>query len=731
MGACSSYSGGAETYHRPALTYPPVFENLIIGNMNDVKEKIEESLLDLCESHHGQTRIKEKLCFRCVINPPRHGKSLLLDTLFQSNDTVLVIPISYNGDTSFSTKEIESPQVAKSYFWLRVLKTLLSLRTTLEVLYSRYRGINLNFSRIQKISRKSLLVDPFICVNGTKKNVVICVDEFSLLTDSINKNKLWSAEDKQQFVCALQNEMTAKPFLQYVLTGFNTNVTTLLGYSAAKVDCYVLKMCSFSQSRPLLMRIVDHYRAQNPPVDVPASLFEAIKCTPGLVGLWAECVVRDKRCDRSLVEFQDKAAPNWLKKIVNSDNLIRNWKIILQYLLHLERSYTSIDAKETAENSISTDLIDNQIGIGASGSSAPQIIPLCFVLIVRSMMEYAQRSPANVSVEDLALARLYSQALDACDKTSFNANRKGVHFESFTHATLLARLLIHSCLSREIQDSAPGSYMAHNQTHTQHYSISAEKFFPGPVFKCSSLMGSFYFHTICSKPDLNTFLLPPLYYLFPLTINSLRTNNDNNISLTSSLHKWLKGMEISKKFAPSQQEIDTGNILFQNRDITQNTTGSWFDLVLPIKKGCAAYFENEDQVLGLMNQIKHVITSESLSREGTIKYLDDRHKKDQHSKDKTIKRQSGFLFKLKEGLEYLHDICTKCTPNVYLTRDNAEGADVIMVWCDNRNNADDLASSCSNDDDRSTGDVVLQEKCTIHLAAIELKDQRSTDPAEW
>lgn len=662
MGACnSSYRGGVETYNRPRLTYPPAFENLIVGNMNDVKDKIEETLLGLCESSLGEVRIKDKLRFQCIINPPRHGKSLLLDILFQGNQSVLVIPISYNGDTNFSSIEIASPRVAIAYFWLRVLKTLLSLQTALKDLYDSYKHVNWSFTQVRKICRKKLLVDPFLNDGGRRKNVLICVDEFSLLTDSMNADESWRDADKQQFVSALQNEMTAKPFLQYVLTGFNTNLSTLLGYSAAKVDCYVLKMCSYAQSRPLLRLIANEYAKQNPPVDVPASLFEAIKCTPGLVGLWAECVVREKRCDRSLVEFQTKAAPNWLKTIVNSNNITRNWHIILEYLLHLERDYSTVDAQQIAENRISSALIEYQIGIGRSDVSAPQIIPLCFVLIIRSMFEHMKSFPTDIIEADKALIELYSQALDACDKTTFKDNRGGENFENFVYAALVGRLQLHAKLSQECPGSAPCSRIVsigseemvaqpQSLNTTNCYSIQVGKFFPGPIYKCTSKLGSFFLHPIRSKPDLNSFLLPPLYYLFPRTIKSLKMDTEDTDR--SSLQDWLKSDGFLKTYNPLLQKNVTSRMLFHNRNAMEYTAmPPTFDFVLPMKREKDLSLESGDELLELMKQIKEM-TRGKLSWEEIIPVLADKQSEYQKSNDAKIKRQSGILLKLKEGLHF-------------------------------------------------------------------------------
>jgi hypothetical protein len=93
-------------------------------------------------------------------------------------------------------------------------------------------------------------------------------------------------DEKKELLSYLQNEMTYQPLLRFVMTGLTMYMSTLLSYSSAYVDVYSLDMCGFSESRPLLKKIVKMYEEQKPPIPVPTSVFEAIKCTPGLVGLW-------------------------------------------------------------------------------------------------------------------------------------------------------------------------------------------------------------------------------------------------------------------------------------------------------------------------------------------------------------------------------------------------------------------------------------------------------------
>lgn len=63
---------------RTLLATEPAFgREFIIGNLKEIFHSIEKYLI---EEPRGSI-CKEVLPFLCVVNPPRHGKSLLLDTV--------------------------------------------------------------------------------------------------------------------------------------------------------------------------------------------------------------------------------------------------------------------------------------------------------------------------------------------------------------------------------------------------------------------------------------------------------------------------------------------------------------------------------------------------------------------------------------------------------------------------------------------------------------------------
>lgn len=136
--------------------------------------------------------------------------------------------------------------------------------------------------------------NPFI--DESSKKQLPAVDEFSKLTDELN----WSKEQKAEFVRSLSNEKQNDPITQFEMTGFNNEMTGLREESSPNVIFFSLSLCEFSSTRPLLKCIVDRYTRKK---DVPMLLFETVKSTPGLVGLWAERVFRLNFLDRSLADF--------------------------------------------------------------------------------------------------------------------------------------------------------------------------------------------------------------------------------------------------------------------------------------------------------------------------------------------------------------------------------------------------------------------------------------------
>jgi len=113
------------TYKRLKFTPSPVFgDEFIVGNLNQIVCQIETHISNSMKSGHNY---KQNCPFHCIINPPRHGKSLLLDRLFINNDEVVVIGITYNATTGLINGEWDNAETAIKWFWIRVLKSMLQI----------------------------------------------------------------------------------------------------------------------------------------------------------------------------------------------------------------------------------------------------------------------------------------------------------------------------------------------------------------------------------------------------------------------------------------------------------------------------------------------------------------------------------------------------------------------------------------------------------------------------
>jgi hypothetical protein len=118
--------------------------------------------------------------------------------------------------------------------------------------------------------------------------------------DAIHAEKLRYSERRRATIFATETEKFPF-FLQFLFTGFSKEMSKLLHHSS-EVKSNTLSMCDFSYSKPLLSKIIGACQAKK--LIVPANLFECVKCTPGLVGLWAELVVNKNTFPNDLSSFR-------------------------------------------------------------------------------------------------------------------------------------------------------------------------------------------------------------------------------------------------------------------------------------------------------------------------------------------------------------------------------------------------------------------------------------------
>jgi len=658
-------------YKRNVLATQPAFGE-IIGNLKIIADSIEYFLIS--QNRPENPIRKESVPFICVINPPRHGKSLLLDTLFVKNENVLVIPISYNtGSPIDYEKELKDVKSATRFFWLRVLKSLLGYGESLCELHGQCfqnDDCDLNWSNVKLLLESNSLYrqNPLYDSNGNLKNVLICVDEFSLLTDEcVNQ---WENINVKQLINKLHEEKRLNPFVQFVFTGFNMRMVDLFDDSS-KVQNYYLNMCDFSIARPILSKIVHQYRNNN--FNVPSLVFQCVKCSPGLVGQWAE-FVQENHFDSGLITFQ--AHVTWLQNITNSSRIQTNWDILVDYLDVLENfSHDRSKVKRVEESMFNSNLI----GITDS-NEMKHMVPICFVLISQNV--------DNDSVLKKLLVELFNEI-----DTYNMVNKDGRVFEKFVRLSLMIRLHL-------------------KQKNNDNNSVEISSLFPGLCFqvcpKQSWLHGqAVLLHCISNKNDLKSFLLDPLYYIFPVGWSALN-ESINSGGKQIGMNDWLHSndtnydiLEISKDLLRSG--IINNKILSKHNSQGKKEEYQCISLVVStqINESVAARFYD-------------YIISENANNTDPMKDFLEKNT-DLQSQSKSLidwwGRISGRLRTLQRSFQD--------NASIIVTSKDAEGVDLVITWLE------EIYDSESEVD---------QELCVtqiFHIAAVELKDRRYTEFAEW
>ena len=78
--------------------------------------------------------------------------------------------------------------------------------------------------------------------------------------------KNWQKEEVFEFFGKLSNAKRLDPLVQFVVTGFNKDISSSVRESGAKFKCLSLTLYDFSSSKPLLREIIRAYREVHIPV---------------------------------------------------------------------------------------------------------------------------------------------------------------------------------------------------------------------------------------------------------------------------------------------------------------------------------------------------------------------------------------------------------------------------------------------------------------------------------
>mmetsp|Transcript_9131 Transcript_9131/g.13633 ORF Transcript_9131/g.13633 Transcript_9131/m.13633 type:complete len:234 (-) Transcript_9131:23-724(-) len=195
-----------------------------------------------------------------------------------------------------------------------------------------------------------------------------------------------------------------------------------------------------------------------------------------------------------------------------------NWDLIVSYL------------KDVESNSLHSGLIDRLIdaniatGINAASmdesGDIPEVVPICLVLISRNAKYLGDYGSQRHS----SLQKLLESVWKAIEMANINQIEKnGEVFESFVHRALMVRLEL--------------------LRGKEKVRVPLSQLFPGPKYKGvvlgSSMKRSFFLHNISSKEHLKKFLLPPLYYLFPVGLDSFSSSPSIQVN-RSNLNDWVQ-----------------------------------------------------------------------------------------------------------------------------------------------------------------------------------------------
>ena len=706
-------------YTRVELATKPVYgTNYVVGNLIETKKLIEEFLL---LEKEGPIR-KEIIPFLCVVNPPRHGKSLLIDSIFADNKNFLVISITYNTGSSFdSTVEINSVERATHFFWLRVMKSLLNSSLSLRDLTKDFEvnGVQLSsFDDVVNNIIDKFKVDPFIIDStSTKKSVLICVDEFSLLTDAIEKK--WEPLQKKDFLNKIHNEQKPfHPFRQFLFTGFNLGMTKLLSHSSA-IQSFTLKMCDYTSSRPLLEKIVKSYGER----EVPAIFFECVKCTPGLIGQWAEFIVNGLHFSSSIDEFRTSVP--WLYDISSGLSLQNNWKLLVDYLIACEMNPAD---KTGAFGKITARLVTAGIGTGigtgenTTSDTMPHFIPLCMALIIRFTDE------KSLHPNELRLWEMMSSVLGVLHQTNI-MKKNGKNFESFVQRALMLRLALRSDDTRvEIKLSSL---------------LPGKKIYKGTLEEIAAfnsevvIKRDYFFHGISSKEELKLFLLSPIYNLFPVGWTTLTSTKSVRMTPQLSLQKWIRQNSALQVLPSSDMKCSLVNSnLMKDSESPQ--------LVSLVSKA------DNSPPTSILQQFYYWLSKRSVpiddtSRGGQIELLDAHllSLSDSSSSsmfmmiDPTMKK---LLSKWWRGIVERNLQIARCFENnveasFICAPEGCPGHDVTLLWREKKESdyVDEYEYQEGEEDSlKEEGDGEEDDsRVVVHIAAIEIKDRRFTESDEW
>mmetsp|Transcript_108926 Transcript_108926/g.213412 ORF Transcript_108926/g.213412 Transcript_108926/m.213412 type:complete len:322 (+) Transcript_108926:2-967(+) len=279
-------------------------------------------------------------------------------------------------------------------------------------------------------------------------------------------------------------------------------------------------------------------------------------------------------------------------------------------------------------------------------------------------------------------------------------DKNGIHFENFVYHALRSRF-----------------YLRQFNVTESSVSMTTHQLLPGLAYcattTCCDMELKFQLHLLNSKDQLKQFLLPPLYYLFPLGLSALSSDSTACSGSKSKMTDWAQN----------------NTQRFQLAEVTEFPRIS---LALPGEKSKPCNWVIDCSRTGLteieLNRF-YCFVKLNTSKTNDPSFLDDYC--DSVSGTSAVgQEQKETSYAQKKPLEFWNQVKLICktltegyrSRSLFVTPKSAEGVDLILVWTEERD-----TSECTFPDDS----VAVAEKSVVHIGAVELKDRQNTSAEEW
>jgi hypothetical protein len=327
----------------------------------------------------NERRTRDDMPFYYVLNPPRHGKSLLLDRIAQRSirKGVAVIGVTYNG--AFPVADWEHQSAAAAVCGLRVRMLFAAAGARSPAMWKTCEKIALRLDPPVATLRQMM----------KDKRLLVLVDEITKLTDQLSPTdqlSLWQEMFKmQQCGC------------RFIMTGFNASPMKSFQSSGYAWVQRALQQCEPDEAGKL-GRVLYHVhgRLRHP---FPHFIYEVCKATPGLLGtlLWA---TKTEGPAQSLSVFHE-CIP-WVGHLLSNAHTL--WPLVRNVFVESDQ-VTAMKEAEAAE--LTVRLTDK----------TPELSPFAVAIIVDRLQTQATHVEEVKSMHTHAsdaLLQVLSACIDCC-----------------------------------------------------------------------------------------------------------------------------------------------------------------------------------------------------------------------------------------------------------------------------------------------------------------------------